>query len=478
MKKALLPLLLIFFLHTNANVVRIGNGTGKISKTSMEGLRPGDTLAITAGTYTGGEFGNLHDITIINNGGVVTFTGQIQWGDKYLFNIHFTGSGSHDEYGLVFKNIAAINAFNCTLDLPSKTGFFGLRFDRLYFENIDGPCFDFSYYRPIYDGSDEKLALRASSFQHIKCYNTGVIFNARGNTEEGMMKDIQLYNIIMQQTHNQGIILAATIFNFDIHHFVITYKGRQPGNYDNGVFQLTGYGQVHHNYIHGGRGWIGRFILLSQAPNISDTWVYNNIQLGTSIYGGCDVRSAPDYYGNSHLYTYGNVHIINNTIGNKKNSNNYSVAMLCAYKTLGTLEVKNNLAFSNEINAGGIFVYDLSSGNGGTKPIDSNNLYYDSSQILGNVLLDTNGYCEPAPGSSVIGAGIYFPNILTDFKDSTRPDPPSIGAQDIGNLKKIPVNHSLKKLVSLKNMLSIFGGASLAMLIFLYYKKSKKKPSH
>ncbi len=43
----------------------------------MTGLNPGDTLAITAGQYTGATFNNLNGITITNNGSAVVFNGKV-----------------------------------------------------------------------------------------------------------------------------------------------------------------------------------------------------------------------------------------------------------------------------------------------------------------------------------------------------------------------------------------------------------------
>jgi len=46
----------------------------------MTGLRPGDVLAITPGKYSSANFSNLYGIAIINNGGLVTFTGRVDLG--------------------------------------------------------------------------------------------------------------------------------------------------------------------------------------------------------------------------------------------------------------------------------------------------------------------------------------------------------------------------------------------------------------
>ena len=297
------------------------------------------------------------------------------------------------------------------------------------------------------------------------------------NPTVGLIDSIDIHHCTVSQHQASGVVVSGAMFRFDIHHNSFIFNGNQPGSTDIGNFFLLGNGQLHNNYMYGGRGYITRLIVASIGPKISETYIYNNIQLATSIYGGVDIRGNSSNYNGSAYLTYGNVHIINNTIGNKSAANKYTNAILVLYPMTGQVELKNNLAFTtyqSQPNDDHI----LMNFSGDNQPKISNNRYYDSSQILGAVLADTNHFCELTPESPLTGTGAYSANILTDFKDSTRPNPPSIGAQDIGNLKKIPTKRNLKKMVSLKNMLLIFGGASLVMLIFLYYKKSKKKPSY
>src|SRR4029077_17733572 len=61
----------------HAKTVVVGNGFGFISVPNMNGLNPGDVLAIKPGTYSGGAFNNLKGITITNNNGTFVFTGQV-----------------------------------------------------------------------------------------------------------------------------------------------------------------------------------------------------------------------------------------------------------------------------------------------------------------------------------------------------------------------------------------------------------------
>jgi len=62
-------LLLFSVSVVKAKTVVIGAGFGYVSVQNMNGLNPGDVLAITTGTYTGGSFANLTGITITNIGG-------------------------------------------------------------------------------------------------------------------------------------------------------------------------------------------------------------------------------------------------------------------------------------------------------------------------------------------------------------------------------------------------------------------------
>ncbi len=83
----------IFFSATAiAKTVVIGSGSGNVSQTSMAGLSAGDVLAIAPGSYSGATFSGLNNVSIINNGGVVTFTGTVSLGSG-LVNVTISGTG-------------------------------------------------------------------------------------------------------------------------------------------------------------------------------------------------------------------------------------------------------------------------------------------------------------------------------------------------------------------------------------------------
>ena len=93
MKNLFMALLALFLsLSLSAKTVVIGNGSGTISQTSMSGLSAGDVLAITPGTYSSATFSNLSNISIINNGGLVTFTGG--WSFYVMSNVTISGNGT------------------------------------------------------------------------------------------------------------------------------------------------------------------------------------------------------------------------------------------------------------------------------------------------------------------------------------------------------------------------------------------------
>ena len=170
MKKILKVLVILFFSvlikeKVKANTVIIGTGSGSITQNSMGSLNAGDTLAITAGTYSGGaSFGNIHDITIINYGGVVTFTGQIYWGagysgGTYLYNVNFVGTGTSAFYGFVFSGISN-TVFRCFLSTTTTGQFYGNRFQRLWFKNNAGnPCFDLFNTTLVWDGTSSTFLM-------------------------------------------------------------------------------------------------------------------------------------------------------------------------------------------------------------------------------------------------------------------------------------------------------------------------------
>jgi len=399
----------------------MGTGSGSFNLTSMAGINPGDTVFIAAGTYTGGSFGNIHDITIMNYGGVVTFTGQLQWGNnsQYLYNVTLSGSGSpFYKYGFRFQGINTY-AFNFGLSSSAATGFYGNRFYYLDFENVSGEAFKIGYYRPVYNGTWQKLALYKSSFAYLKLNKTYALIDMPSHMSGDLWicDSVDIHDNIINQSTTNGYQINGSCMRFNIYNNICTYSGYNSQTGDVGFAVVQGNGQFHNNKIYGGRGYFMRLIAMSFASDsvISDSYIYSNIKLGTSCYGGVDVRGSLADFGSSNTkLTYGNTHIMNNTIGNLTADDNYSTDIAICYPNLGKVYVYNNLAF-NTYAAGNDdhTIDDFSSGNGGTAPIRGANVYYPANIIL-NHLVDTI-ICMPKKGDTLLNSGIPNVGAATDF---------------------------------------------------------------
>jgi len=79
-----------------------------------------------------------------------------------------------------------------------------------------------------------------------------------------------------------------------------------------------GNGQIHNVYRRG--GWVGFAVYLERASAtaLAIYGSYNNIDLGSTCYGTAEVRCESSQWKNSKLLKGVNIHIVNNTAGNKK----------------------------------------------------------------------------------------------------------------------------------------------------------------
>jgi hypothetical protein len=442
---------IIFFIifiisNASAKTVIIGKGSGVVSKTSMSGLNPGDVLAIRAGTYKGGgSFGGLHDITIINYKGTVTFGGTIDFGNSSnMKNIRWTGTGvSSIFYGFVFNG--AGNFGPGPLGYPSGDAFMftalhneSLRFDHISFQNLASNAFETSHYPIRFVGTIATMKIYKMTISDCRIDNSGELFQGDYGTlspknNENLCDSVDMHNIIVTQIRSPGSVVQGPFTHANFYNWSITYIGynKQPG--DVGVFDFSGNGQVHHNYMHGGRGYLARIYGCSIKPAVDDVWCYDNIILATSNYAGFDVRNDTVYYGIANPYIgKANIHIVSNTVGNKGNDEDYNapVVVMGALNQGAFGEVRNNIGFNlntPRIPSQAIVVSYIK---GWPKYTDtSNNKYYTASAIL-TVLADTNNLCALKPGSPLIGTGKYFQNITTDYNKRARPIHPSIGAQE------------------------------------------------
>ncbi len=435
-------LLVSIFLVTTAHAkkVVIGSGSGSVSQTSMTGLTAGDTIAITAGTYAGGgEFSNLHDLTIINNGGLVTFNGTVIWGGNTMHNMKWTGVGYTGAfYGFVFNTSRAIYGQAAHTD--------STRFDHMDFENASTAAFDFgdSNYGITFNGSSATYKMHCITFSDIKVFNASFFiitgYNDPGAANNNICDSVDMHNIIIKDLQGPGQQVRGSITHFNVYNWNITYSGTNTQTGDQGIIYVSGNGSIHHNYMHGGRGYLARIVGFSIKPLQDSVLFYNNIILSTTHYGGFDIRcdnADVPWKTSPYFNPIKNVYVLNNTVGNKWNQG-FVVPVIVQYQMQNNniLFVKNNLSFAADPNITnlpdeGILVdYNMATGN---KVDTSNNRYFSAAAIL-NYLQDTLATCRPKAASSLNGGGVPYNFLITDFYNKIRPTPPSIGAVEYAGI--------------------------------------------
>ena len=432
---------LIFCLFTNVNAKTklLGNGSGSVSQTSMTGLNAGDTIAIMPGTYSGGgNFSDLHDITIINNGGVVNFTGTVIWGGNTMHNIKWTGVGySGAFFGFVFNTSTAFYGEAYHTD--------STRFDHLDFENASSAAFDFGdqNFGITFNGNSATYKMHCMTFSDIKVYYSSLFiitgYNDPTGTLNNLCDSIDMHNIIIQNLQGAGQQVRGNMTHFNMYNWNITYSGINSQIGDQGILYLVGNGSIHNNYMHGGRGYLARIVAFSMKPLQDSVLFYDNIILSTTHYGGFDIRcDSTDipWSTSTFLNPIKNVYVINNTIGNKWNQG-FVVPVVVQYQMHNNniLYCKNNLSFAADPNVSGLpdagIIVDYNVGNG--KIDTSNNKYYSAAEIL-SYLQDTLATCRPKASSVLNGGGLPYKFLLTDFYGKLRPNPPAIGAVEYAGI--------------------------------------------
>jgi len=462
---------IFLFSAANAKKVIIGSGSGSVSQTSMTGLNAGDTIAIKPGTYAGGgQFSNLRDLTIINNGGIVTFTGTVIWGGNTMHNMKWTGVGYTGAfYGFVFNTSRAIYGQASHTD--------STRFDHLDFENASIAAFDFgdSNYGVTYNGNSATFKMHCMTFSDIKVFNSSFFlitgYNNPADANNNICDSVDMHNIIIKDLQGPGQQVRGSITHFNVYNWNITYSGTNNQTGDQGILYLSGNGSIHHNYMHGGRGYLARIVGFSIKPLQDSVLFYNNIILSTTQYGGFDIRcdnSDVPWKTSKYFNPIKNVYAVNNTVGNKWNQG-FVVPVVVQYQMQNNniLYCKNNLSFAADPNISnlpdeGILVdYNMETGN----IVDtSNNRYFSAVDIL-NYLQDTLATSRPKATSSLNGGGLSFNFLLTDFYNKIRPASPSIGAVEYAGISStVLANAGPNQTITLPlDSVSLTGLASTAL---------------
>lgn len=265
-------LLLISIATVQAKTIVIGAGFGFISVPNMNGLNPGDVLAVSPGTYSGGSFSNLKGITITNNGGTVIFTDKV----TLVSLVECTFSNFQ------FRNVPDIairwdgNFRRC---IEKNITFF----------NVGGNANDAQDHN-MYTGDTSSLKFYLCSFDSLTLYRTGMVLQGSwGDALAGYcyMDSVVLSRIKVDSTLTNGTEVRGVFFRIDAHDWKVTYKGINTGHNDIGIFYISGNGYFHDIYRFGGRGYILRIWCVGLG-SVSNSYIYNNIDLNSTIYGTVD----------------------------------------------------------------------------------------------------------------------------------------------------------------------------------------------
>jgi hypothetical protein len=462
--------LLIFSLQVFPHLVVTGSGTGSILQNDMKGLRPGDTLAIRTGFYAeGGSFSNLTNITIINYQGIVDFGKTVFLGNLTMVSI--SGAGwKRETFGIRFRNVKA-DAF--LLQAPCVS----LSLSYCEYRNLDGTVFNASRFFTTYTGQSNTLALYKTTFYYQKLIHSGALFVgswAANSLFQNVVDSIRFLHITVDSTNSDVCqVLGHSIYRMLASHWRIT--GPCPnGKHDAGIFQISGNGTVCNVYRKGGWGYLWRVWNLGlNGP--ADSYMYNCIDLDTDNYGTIDTRIEPGDTTTGQMIPFirgANMHVLNNTIGNKKTINYVSQLVIagnfCSENGY-TLEVRNNLCF-NTVATGADQIIKQ---NTGDKLRDTSNNLYVSDPIAAGILEDTTE-CMLNPAGPAIDRAITYSFIRSDIDGIPRPSGKSadIGAREYPGTAVINrPNYGAKP----KNRLLPGLGALLMSILLLAYSKQIRK---
>lgn len=395
-------LLMLVCISVSAKTIQYGTGSGSINVTSMAGLSAGDTLAIKGGTYSSASFTNLNHVTIINSGGAVTFTGQVNIGPWSYVNMDGTGDGL--TYGFKFTNTGGyiLGIGNGHIADYSRISHFEIATsqDFIHYSNSQGGT-----YNPA---DSSTLMFNHFTLDYVHLINSGFLWYG---TWSGPYPAVSVVNNLIISnlkadgvTTTSGIVWGNSLYNIDFHDWVM--NGPINGANDVGMIQGSGNGKMHSILMNSGIwGYLTRWQTL-KLNGVGATYVYNNIKLYSTRYGLADLRCDAGNVGGP--VGSGDAYVANNTqLGNIDFANNgYSTGSAVIFAHAGaTYYIYNNLHLAGQGKQQNTYT-DFSS----DPVVASNN--FQSSIINGNADSLTGVLVASSPA---IGKGIALSWRTEDF---------------------------------------------------------------
>jgi len=410
----LLALALFPLAQAEAKTVTIGTGSGTLSVTSMSSLSlvPGDTIAITSGTYNGATFIHLNNVTIVPKTGGVTFHGPVGIGDDVsvvfdgtvlpgvMYGYTFSGAVS-----AAFASVVFGNTVNCTIKGVQAI-------------NTGGCVLDGSGEQITYTGTPASCIYYNMTLDTIKETGTASIYSgtwAANSIYHNVNIGMTLKNIVCLNDGSgpTAKVVSYSLYNMVADNWIIT--GPTIGNTgDGGIFNVIGNCTLKNIYRNGAWGWLLRVFNCSlNMP--STTYVYNCVDIGNTAYGSIDTRvNSTDILAATTIPIVGNdIKVYNVTAGNHLNGTGYRSNLLIDYDNSDHVTPTPHVYETDIINC---FTFN------NANPAGVNNgLYADVADAPKVVVMSNNidvlgvlpaGYLTdankfyPAPGGPLIGTGL------------------------------------------------------------------------
>ncbi len=390
-----------------ANTVVVGTGSGTISVTGMTGLNPGDVLAVTPGTYSSARFTNLSGIAIINNGGLVVFTGPVTIGGWK--NVSFSGTGQSGlTYGFQFSQVGG-KALPFGGGQIYHSGIYNTEFlnggDVISYSSYDGGT---------YTGDSATFMFNQFTMQYIHMVNSGHLWYGTWlapSTGASFVYGLHIHNLLVEGMNSPDyLVWGNSMFGLDFSDWKIYGPSSSSNVGDNGLITGCGNGVFHSIYMNGCYGYLSRWQSI-KLNGVGDSRFYNNVKLNTTCYGLVDSRI--DAASLSGWTTAADTWIVNNTQINNIDCKGgaYTTATAAIFPHLGgTIYVYNNLSLAYQGSETNCIYGDLTNPAVNGPVNQSNNLQNKSATGIADVTS-----AALLAGSSAIGAGTTISWRTDDF---------------------------------------------------------------
>lgn len=446
----------------------ICSGSGSCSVSSQGILQHGDRELITAGTYNGGGFTNLHGITFIPNtvGHTVFFTGEIAWRSLdscELAFISFVGIS-----GNAMDMRAYINTFTAS-NGPIAHSYL----HNLYFSGVTESCIDANGLLQYNPGDSTTASWLDVAFDSINEDQCGLLVQGSfgspvdnaGHPPAVWVRPsfTRFISTGTTSTTNRGTEARSIMFELIASHIIMIDTSGLGNSGDCGIFYGHGSGVMSYVIKIGpGPGYNWRMAPTREIGRPGIDWFFNCLKFNTTDYGQFQVQN-PDTITN-HFGSVDEIWYTHCTAGRMLSDNNY----WCQGLVMGDLNctagpvfvkvhVKDNFCFEVTDHASGGVGHDggfpwlericFNMGTTGSAMDTSNNQYF---QFLSQAGIDTtstmtiNGYTFPKmlPKTTSLGnivtGGIAVPISTTDYYGNAYGT--YIGYAAVGGSGPVPCN--------------------------------------